>query len=60
MHQFVPVTDEMLYRPDGPRMLLVPYRCDVPCWHQLQREVPQAFASIAAADIEERKPAFSA
>lgn len=36
MRQFVPMTDEMLCRPDllpGP---LVPYHCGIPCLHALR------------------------
>jgi hypothetical protein len=60
MHQFVPATDEMLYRPDGPRMLLVPYRCGLPCWHQLQMDVTQSFASPAGIDVSEGNATLSA
>ena len=38
MKQFVAMTDEMLYRPDGPPGPIVPYRCGVFCWHQLRDE----------------------
>jgi hypothetical protein len=38
MRQFVPMTDDVLYRRDlypGP---LVPYQCGLPCWHGLREE----------------------
>lgn len=38
MKQFVAMTDEILYRLDGPPGPLVPYQCGVFCWHQLREE----------------------
>lgn len=35
MRQFVPMSDEMLYRAGGPPGRLVPYRVGVDCWHAL-------------------------
>jgi len=32
------MNDDLLYRPDALPGPLVPYRCGVPCWHQLQIE----------------------
>ena len=38
MRQFVPMNDDLLYQPDALPGPLVPYRCGVPCWHQLQTQ----------------------
>jgi len=38
MLQFVPMTDDVLYRTQDLPGPLVPYRCGLPCWHQLQAE----------------------
>ena len=35
MRQFVPMTDELLYRAGGPPGQLVPYRAGLNCWHAL-------------------------
>lgn len=35
MRQFVPMTDELLYRAGGPPGRLVPYRAGLHCWHAL-------------------------
>ena len=35
MRQFVPMSDEMLYRAGGPPGRLVPYRVGLDCWHAL-------------------------
>ena len=35
MRQFVPMSDEMLYRAGGPPGRLVPYRAGLDCWHAL-------------------------
>lgn len=35
MRQFVPMTDELLYRVGGPPGRLVPYRAGLDCWHAL-------------------------
>lgn len=32
------MTDDLLDRPDALPGPLVPYRCGVPCWHQLQAQ----------------------
>jgi hypothetical protein len=32
------MNDDLLYRPDALPGPLVPYRCGLPCWHQLQEE----------------------
>jgi hypothetical protein len=44
MKQFVAMSDDDLYRADGPPGPLVPYQCGVFCWHQLQEEVTAASA----------------
>ena len=43
MLQFVPMTDDVLYREQDLPGPLVPYRCGVPCWHELRvgRDVEQ-------------------
>lgn len=38
MKQFVAMSDDELYRADGPPGPLVPYQCGVFCWHQLREE----------------------
>ncbi len=48
MKQFVAMTDEMLYRSDGPPGPLVPYQCGVFCWHQLREEAAASAAPAAA------------
>jgi hypothetical protein len=35
MRQFIPMTDELLYRAGGPPGQLVPYRAGIACWHAL-------------------------
>ena len=49
MKQFVAVTDELLYRSDGPPGPLVPYQCGVFCWHQLREDVAASMAAKPAA-----------
>ena len=34
MLQFVPMTDDLLYRSEDLPGPLVPYRCGVPVWHE--------------------------
>ena len=41
MKQFVAMTDDMLYRTDGPPGPIVPYQCGVFCWHRLREEVAE-------------------
>jgi hypothetical protein len=36
--QFVAMSDDELYRAEGPPGPLVPYQCGVFCWHQLREE----------------------
>jgi hypothetical protein len=38
MKQFVPITDDMLYRMGGPPGPLVPYQYGIVCWRQLADE----------------------
>lgn len=38
MLQFVPMTDDVLYRTEDFPGPLVPYRCGLQCWHQLRVE----------------------
>lgn len=38
MKQFVAMSDDELYRAEGPPGPLVPYQCGVFCWHQLREE----------------------
>ena len=38
VRQFVPMSDELLYRSEVPPGPLVPYRCGLPCWHQLRAD----------------------
>jgi len=38
MKQFVAMSDDELYRVEGPPGPLVPYQCGVFCWHQLREE----------------------
>lgn len=44
------MNDDLLYRPDALPGPLVPYRCGLPCWHQLQGE------AVAAADDFPKPP----
>jgi hypothetical protein len=48
MKQFVAMTDDMLYRSDGPPGPIVPYQCGVFCWHRLREEVAEAAATANA------------
>jgi hypothetical protein len=47
--QFVPMTDELLYRAGGPPGRLVPYRTGVDCWHALGADGVYRFAEDAGA-----------
>lgn len=38
MRQFVPMSDDVFDDPQRLQGPLVPYRCGVPCWHQLRVE----------------------
>jgi hypothetical protein len=42
MKQFVPMTDDMLYRSDCPPGPFVPYRFDLNCYHGLREADPQS------------------
>jgi len=60
MKQFVAMTDELLYRADGPPGPLVPYQCGVFCWHQLREEVLASGATAVAPPPAEQRVALSA
>jgi len=60
MKQFVAMTDEMLYRPDGPPGPLVPYQIGVFCWHQLREDVRDSWCALEARDLREPRDALSA
>jgi len=65
VRQFVPMNDDLLYRPDALPGPLVPYQCGVPCWHQLQAEgeAPSCAPAAKAASgtrIESEQVAVSA
>jgi hypothetical protein len=54
MKQFVAMSDDELYRTEGPPGPLVPYQCGVFCWHQLREEakaLPSPSVLRAAASI---------
>jgi len=55
MKQFVAMSDEMLYRTDGPPGPLVPYQCGVFCWHQLREEI---LASTSMPGLESQVRVF--
>jgi hypothetical protein len=50
MKQFVAMSDDELYRAEGPPGPLVPYQCGVFCWHQLREEAmpSQSVGSLRA------------
>ena len=60
MKQFVAMTDEMLYRTDGPPGPLVPYQCGVFCWHQLRDEIVASAAAQAESPPAGERRAVSA
>ena len=45
------MTDDMLYRSDGPPGPIVPYQCGVFCWHRLREEVAEG---TVAAPVQAR------
>ena len=53
MLQFVPMTDDVLYRTEDFPGPLVPYRCGLQCWHQLRDEPPVAPIDTKAGAAEE-------
>ena len=53
MLQFVPMTDDVLYRTDDLPGPLVPYRCGLPIWHQLRTPHDAAPAQPTPARAEE-------
>lgn len=58
MRQFVPMTDDLLYRAEAMPHPLVPYRAGLDCWHalaagaisELERSALQEMAAINAAN----------
>jgi hypothetical protein len=64
MKQFVAMSDDELYRAEGPPGPLVPYQCGVFCWHQLREEALAApspgLLRAAAASNGSDGPALSA
>ena len=49
MKQFVAMSDDELYRAEGPPGPLVPYQCGVFCWHQLREEATSSPSSLLRA-----------
>jgi hypothetical protein len=49
MKQFVAMSDDELYRAEGPPGPLVPYQCGVFCWHQLREETSSSTTLLRAA-----------
>lgn len=60
MKQFVPLTDDMLYRADGALPMLVPYHCGIPCCHRARDESDHAIDAIEAEDRDWLSDARSA
>lgn len=56
MRQFVPMTDELLYRSGGPPGRLVPYRTGVDCWHALGEDGIYRFGEDAIDEFIARTP----
>ena len=54
MRQFVPMTDELLYRAGGPPGRLVPYRAGLRCWHALGEDGIYRFGEEAGDELAER------
>lgn len=74
MRQFVPMTDELLYRAGGPPGRLVPYRAGLACWRALGPDgiyhfdedvaepaasLPQRALAEAANDVALTSPALA-
>jgi hypothetical protein len=63
MKQFVAMSDDELYRAEGPPGPLVPYQCGVFCWHQLREESMTSSSSnvvqASAANCVHEGPALS-
>ncbi len=57
MRQFVPMTDELLYRAGGPPGRLVPYRAGLNCWHALGEDGFYRFGEEAVDAAAVRIPA---
>jgi hypothetical protein len=64
MKQFVAMSDDELYRVEGPPGPLVPYQCGVFCWHQLREEASSppspSLLRAAASNISNEGLAVSA
>ena len=57
------MTDDMLYRSDGPPGPIVPYQCGVFCWHRLREEAAEDAVATPAqprAIAQEERVALSA
>ena len=52
MLQFVPMTDDVLYRTQDLPGLLVPYRCGLLCWHQLRTDADASGQPTPAPTVE--------
>ncbi|MBN8885445.1 MAG: hypothetical protein J0I77_06980 [Rudaea sp.] len=55
MRQFVPMTDEMLYRAGGPPCRLVPYRAGLDCWHALGEDGYYRFEDESRSELPGRE-----
>lgn len=60
MRQFVPMTDELLYRAGGPPGRLVPYRAGLECWHALGPDGIYRFDDEAGASHAPQPPSLDA
>lgn len=60
MRQFVPMTDELLYRAGGLPGRLVPYRVGVDCWHALGEDGVYHFNDDAILAAVPRHPGDAA
>ena len=56
MRQFVPMTDELLYRAGGPPGRLVPYRAGLNCWRALGEDGIYDFDDDAIDEAATRAP----
>ena len=55
MKQFVAMSDDQLYRTEGPPGPLVPYQCGVFCWHQLREEAQVLPSPVARGCLDRRQ-----
>lgn len=60
MRQFVPMSDEMLYRAGGPPGRLVPYRVGLDCWHALGEDGVYRFNDDAGVVSMQCRPGAAA